>query len=165
MNICVIDSQNDQHLSKVSFVLEKNFHKKFNYIILKSNEAGELIAVLKKILHGENNYNVIHMSVGLEYYSRELENVCRELFRKGTIIVNAFSNDGGISYPAAFKTVIGVDANPSIGKDRITGSSIVNVICKQRKIKTTNELFEYGTSFLTPRNVEREHKSFVQFIL
>lgn len=150
MNICVIDSQNKQHLSKVSFVLEKNFQKKISYFVLESSEVSELISVLKKILHGKKSYKVIHMSVGLEYYYRELETICRELFRKGTIIVNSFSNYGGISYPAAFKTVIGVDANNIVSKDTITSSSIVNVICKQRKTKVSNETFEYGTSFLTP---------------
>ena len=52
--------------------------------------------------------DIIHMSLGVRAYNKELENICRTLHSKGKVIVAAFDNSGSISYPAAFDFVIGV---------------------------------------------------------
>ena len=54
---------------------------------------------------------VINMSLGIcsGNYLSQLEEICRKLTDRSTIIVSAFDNQGSYSYPAAFDTVIGVD--------------------------------------------------------
>lgn len=54
---------------------------------------------------------VLHISSGVLDYSAELHMLCRKLYNKGVCIVAAFDNGGAVSYPAAFKEVIGVDAS------------------------------------------------------
>lgn len=59
------------------------------------------------------NYNIkiLNISSGVVCCDNicEFENACTEIYNSGTILVAGFSNSGGISYPAAFKDVIGVD--------------------------------------------------------
>lgn len=54
---------------------------------------------------------ILHMSCGICGCTRkkDLYSICNQIKEKGTIIVAAFDNYGGISYPAAFDNVIGVD--------------------------------------------------------
>lgn len=55
--------------------------------------------------------SLINMSLGTVTYCAKLYDICKELSEKNIIIVSAFDNNGGISYPAAFDCVIGVDAS------------------------------------------------------
>lgn len=59
------------------------------------------------------NCKIINLSCGLKYCVNEekLEEVCNQIYRKGTIIVSAFDNEGCLSFPATFKCVIGVDGS------------------------------------------------------
>lgn len=57
--------------------------------------------------------NIINISLSITYYDDEetiakLEQICNNFEKKGVIIVSAFDNNGALSYPAAFKSVIGV---------------------------------------------------------
>ena len=72
----------------------------------------DLIYALKYI--NENiTTNIINLSLGvksceqLEY----MQYLCKELSEKGVVIVAAFDNDGGYSYPALLDYVIGVDSS------------------------------------------------------
>jgi len=72
--------------------------------------ADKLISCLTYI--SENiNCDIINLSLGIKTYSDELRFICNKLMEQGVVIISAFSNDGGISYPAAFDFVIGVDAS------------------------------------------------------
>ncbi|MCI8694197.1 MAG: DUF1611 domain-containing protein [Lachnospiraceae bacterium] len=51
------------------------------------------------------------MSLGMPFYNNEIHNLCKLFYEKNIIIVAAFDNWGGITYPAAFEEVIGVDAS------------------------------------------------------
>lgn len=55
--------------------------------------------------------DIINISAGLSRCSDilKLKEICDGLTKKGVIIVSAFDNDGAMSYPAAFETVVGVD--------------------------------------------------------
>lgn len=57
--------------------------------------------------------NIINISAGLTYLNNydKLTKICDKLYRRGFLIISAFDNDGAISYPAAMKSVIGVDVN------------------------------------------------------
>lgn len=54
---------------------------------------------------------ILHLSLGIREDSKELYDICKKIREKGIIIVAAFDNAGGISYPAAYTFVIGVDAS------------------------------------------------------
>lgn len=72
-------------------------------------EEESLMAVLKYIYQNEDA-DIINLSLGITVstqYARLLD-ICSKLTEKGTLIVAAFDNSGAISYPAAFKNVIGV---------------------------------------------------------
>lgn len=82
-----------------------------NIKILDADEAKEaaLIAALQYCL--AHHVQLINISAGLTIcFSDELEKVCQELETAGTVIISAFANDGSVSYPAAYSSVIGVDS-------------------------------------------------------
>lgn len=82
-----------------------------NIKILDADEAKEstLIAALRYCL--AHHVQLVNISAGLTIcFSNELEKICQELEAAGTIIVSAFANDGSVSYPAAYSSVIGVDS-------------------------------------------------------
>lgn len=55
--------------------------------------------------------DIIHMSLGVRAYSKELEEICYKLYKKGIILVAAFDNAGAVSFPAGFNFVIGVSGS------------------------------------------------------
>jgi hypothetical protein len=69
------------------------------------------VSALEEVLNSKEKYDIVHMSLGIRYYNRQLEEVCTKLRDKGTLIISAFDNMGSISYPAALSPVIGVDAS------------------------------------------------------
>lgn len=82
--------------------------------------------------------DIILMSLGTPYMDNEerktIETICNDLISKGKIIVSAFDNDGSLSYPAAFKSVIGVDGDPSIIRttdyDIVYEDDVVDIIAR-----------------------------------
>lgn len=85
------------------------------FIILKIyNEELEqnenvLIEALNYIIQNNIESSIVHMSVGVNYFSSEIESLCNLIYKKNNILVSAFDNLGCISYPAAFDFVIGVE--------------------------------------------------------
>jgi hypothetical protein len=60
----------------------------------------------------------------------KLKELCDKLTKKNIVIVAAFDNNGAISYPAAFKNVIGVDfsiSNKRINEFEFIENSPVNI--------------------------------------
>lgn len=77
--------------------------------------------------------SLINMSLGTLKYNSKLYSICQKLKLKNVIVVAAFSNDGGISYPAAFNCVIGVDASLRCKKNDefvYVKNSLINVKAK-----------------------------------
>lgn len=70
------------------------------------------------VIRDEYNVDIINISLGLSLCDdvAMLRKICDELISKGVIIVSAFDNIGAISYPAAFKNVIGVTSFESCRK-------------------------------------------------
>lgn len=60
--------------------------------------------------------DILHLSLGVSYYNQDLYNLCKAFYKKGTIIVSAYNNDGSISYPAAFDCVLGVEGKKQCTK-------------------------------------------------
>ena len=76
---------------------------------------------------------IIHMSLGTLWHNNDLEKACLELAKKGVILVSAFDNSGGVSYPAAYSSVIGVDVASicNTTSDYVfLENNIVNVLAK-----------------------------------
>lgn len=79
-------------------------------------DAYKIVSILKDILNADKTYDIINMSLGIEDAAIELElrKVCEDLKEKGSIIVAAFNNNGSMTYPACFESVIGVDISMQI---------------------------------------------------
>lgn len=106
------------HGSAVFHIIESNWDGDIEVIKVfeKDEEVNEdiLIDVLKGFLKEEKRGDVvINISMGITLCNRkeEFNQLCQKLISKGYIIVSAFDNDGAVSYPAAFKGVIGVDTS------------------------------------------------------
>lgn len=110
----------------------------------------------------ENYYfDFINLSLGIVNVesTARLKEICYKFYKKGSIIVSAFDNDGALSFPAALDYVIGVDGlefGKGKGKQRNTDitfikNSIVNAHCKAAmyKVAWTNPDYNYvvGNSF------------------
>ena len=122
--------------------------------------------------------DILHISNGITacYNKKLMEELCNQINRKGTIIVSAFDNLGAISYPAAFKNVIGVDYSfdcYNITEYEFIENSIVNIrgtFNEQRLLWLNNERrLLGGNSFVAPyitiaicENIKKGIKGFNQ---
>lgn len=132
-------TDNTGHGTAVADLILKN-HPDLNVYILKlfSNESetdiSSLIAALK-FIKNDNKYQIINMSFGVTLFEhpsqvKELEYLCDELSKQGSILVSAFDNSGSISYPACFDSVIGVDLSNTVRNKyevEFFENSIVNI--------------------------------------
>lgn len=107
-------------------------------IISKENTSisgDQLIEVLKYIY--ENiSCEIINLSMGICIMddSSELKSICEKILSRGTIIVAGFDNNGSLTYPAEFESVIGVTSGENCFRadelEVIINSSLVNVCAK-----------------------------------
>lgn len=130
----------------------KLFDKEFN------TTTEDLINTLKYI-DEQLQPDIIHLSNGVTICDQldELEEICNRLTGKGIIMIAAFDNGGAISYPAAFKNVIGVDF--SIDFKKVTDfqfieGDIVNIrgIGKEQRLPWIEDTYKMvsGASFSAP---------------
>lgn len=108
-----------------------------------------LSAALNYILLNEC-FDVINISLGC--YDGEdvhsLGEVCKKLLQKGTIIVSAFDNNGIMSYPASFKSVIGVDSSSFIESGKyIYLDDVVNIVAATKKWNLPPICKDYSKSY------------------
>lgn len=92
-------------------------------------KTSAFIKILQYIMDS-NIYDIINISITTPEYSDEMKQVCDEIIKRGTVIVSAFDNYGGISYPAAFESVIGVDISNDVinmNQYEYVEGSVVNV--------------------------------------
>lgn len=115
----VCDNIDDQvgHGTAVSSIIYENVKDTdvFNIKITDSVDdikVDFIIAALKYVDERLHSTKLINLSLGLymieEVFKRELEDLCYKLHKKGIVIVCANSNNGFLSYPAIFMTVVGV---------------------------------------------------------
>ena len=102
--------------------------------------------------------DVILMCAGMELCENKklIYDLCSQIRSKGTVIISSFSNDGGLTYPAAFDNVIGVDYSLNCRKvseyQIVWGSEIdFRGIGHPQMLPTVNDAFEFqqGASFAT----------------
>jgi len=108
---------------QIEFVIVKIFDNEIE------TDENLLITALEYLLEN-HNCDVINISGGISRCNNIslLQDLCNKLVNQGSIIVSAFDNDGGLSYPAALKNVVGVDWSLSCFSQRefyyIEGSPI-----------------------------------------
>ncbi len=124
-----------------------------------TTQQSNLTMALEYLIDIEAKPDVIHISNGMLLCDnkKELEELIDRLASEGIIIVSAFDNMGGLSYPASFKNVIGIDTvseyNKDIQYDFIENSDI-NIRGCLKKSKLPWIGIEYmiaeGASFTAP---------------
>lgn len=92
-------------LSRTTFSVIQSI-KILNSKLKSSSEL--LIAALKTLLDSDINIINLSLSTSNHQYSNEIEMICTELCESGKIIVASYDNGDSISYPASFKSVLGV---------------------------------------------------------
>ncbi len=88
-------------------------------------------------LYDNENVDIVNISISViaSESMAELYDVCRKLYEKGTTIIAAFDNFGGVSYPAAYDFVIGVTSSDYITNNNefiVVNNKMVNVCAKGR---------------------------------
>ena len=126
--------------------------------------VSDLINVLRYI---DKNIecNIINISMSYNliedvFMKKSLEDICNRLTNKNVIIVSAFDNLGSISYPAAFKCVIGVTSGDYCRKNNdieYVYNDMVNICGKgNNQIVTTSE---YRDSLVSGNSLACAHVS------
>lgn len=148
------------HGTAIASILARNAEQFdiHSYVIAQDKSSvspKRCIGALEAILDSDEHYDIIHMSLGVRQYNKKLETLCAELDKKNKVLVSAFDNIGAVSYPAAFSTVIGVDASFDCLKSDdfifVSKDGYVNVMAKggNQRIAWLNNSFviTQGSSF------------------
>lgn len=142
----------DRHVNHATIISIKIFNDQ-----KEEAEGGALLFALEYI-YKHIECEIINISNGITAYDaiNDLFDICLKLKNKGTIIVSAFDNLGGISFPAAFDSVIGVDYSTEVefGNYLFVKNGIVNVkfgLAEQRVLWLNyTKKIVVGNSFLAP---------------
>lgn len=110
------------------------------------------------LIIGTQDYDLVNLSMGTCFMDRykDLKRACDDLAKQGAILVAAYDNNGLLSIPAVFESVIGVDASEDslFGYEfNIVKNSEVNVRGgkKSRRININDSfVMASGSSFFTP---------------
>ncbi|MBI5978593.1 DUF1611 domain-containing protein [Clostridium perfringens] len=151
------------HGTAVNYIIKKYGHSEIINVKIfddiDDNIVEDNLISLLNYIYINIDVDIIHMSIGITLCTRkkDLEDICEKLSNKGVIIVSAFSNDGNISYPAAFKSVIGVDISSRCKKVtdwEFVESDIINIrgMSCQQNLPWINGEFKLlaGSSFVAP---------------
>lgn len=135
-------------------------HKATNVFVIKLDidnevQTDELLYKALCYIDCYVNTKIINISVGVKCVSsNKMEAICQKLYDKGVIIVAAFDNDGFISYPAKFHSVIGVSSSDNcrhINDFELFDSDCLNFFAKgnSQKLLWLNNgyVFSGGNSF------------------
>ena len=164
------------HGTAVTYIIAKNCPEAqvFSLQICKNQnkiDEKKFFEILQMV-NNELECDILHLSVSVlgDKYRDELREICNNLYSRGTIIVAAFDNYGRISYPAAFKSVIGVDMTDyaaNIKNYFWIENSIVNIrigMCHQRLPWKNHSMKNViGNSFTAPYITSMISKTVFEF--
>ncbi len=108
-----------------------SMYKIFDYRLVQEERI--LILSLEYLQKSDISDAIIHMSLGVNYYNKNIYELLKGIAIKGNIIVAAFDNDGCISYPAAFDFVIGVESSELCAKPSdffVPDNAVIDVFSK-----------------------------------
>lgn len=109
------------HGTIVTNILAEHLHTEVNIFVIKifddtlSVDVNLLVEALK-YCNSFLDCDLVQISLGTLYTNTFLKREIKKLEEKGVIIVSAFDNDKCLSYPAAYKAVIGVDITSKYNK-------------------------------------------------
>lgn len=110
---------NDGHGTEVVNVFRKYDNKSKIFMVklptVEHQTIDEALAFALKYVLDNIQCDVVQISCGTLKHTSELEELVDKLAKKACVI-SAFDNAGGVSYPAAYKNVLGVDLNLSSNK-------------------------------------------------
>lgn len=118
--------------------------------------TGKDFVKILEYLYNNFSFDIINISMGLVRCSETIamQDICDKFYKKGTIIVAAFNNEGTVSFPAALNNVLGVDSLKhynSEEKYEFLEQGIVDVTGKQfnQRVAWTNPEYNIvrGNSF------------------
>ena len=151
------------HGTIVKNIIEKNVSDAELFIMKIFNDEEEVdsqkLIFALDYLNDKIQPNIVHMSLGVSFCDNilDLQKACEKLINRGTIIVSAYSNDGSLSYPAAFPFVIGVESSSKVIKKTdyfYLENSPINIAAigvAQRLKGKDNRYFDViGSSFSAP---------------
>ena len=130
------------HGTAIFDIIRKNAPDVYIYNFKMFDKKGDsnqkAITKLLEYIYKNVECDIINMSLGITQYEdiNDLERIINKLNYKGIIIVSAFSNDGSVSFPAAFKNVIGVEASENVrlkNQFEFVEESIINIRAKGGK--------------------------------
>lgn len=115
------------HGTAIYYLVNKEIPKSFcsitNIKINTNNNSVDYDDFCLYLEYIENNYSfdIINISMGITRIGStyRMQRICSKLYKKGTLIVSAYDNNGAVSFPAALKDVVGVDGNDTIPTSQI----------------------------------------------
>ena len=127
-----------------------------------------LLEALKHMLSVDCDFIIISSGTYVIDDVEEFTEIIENLTQQNKIIVSAFSNDGGLSYPAAHQNVIGVDVSKDIPANTIciVKNSPIQLILPDKKyrLKWLNGN-KVAISTLTLMKKNKKHKKHKQYII
>lgn len=158
-------SDNSDIINHGTEVLNIICESKNNFIIYPFKAFSDLMEVnldtvidILNFIDKNLEVDIINMSFGVPCCDRldELQNICDKLYKKGVILISSFDNEGRMTYPAAFRSVIGVDSSDNcrkIGDFEFIEESEINIrgFSGRRRVKWNMPPFVFvkGNSFLS----------------
>lgn len=137
-----------------------------------SVELNDVIFALK-FIQKNIDCKIIHMSLGVSLCEdiSLFENICNEFYENNVFIVSAFDNLGTLSYPAAFKNVIGVDmvskGVSNKGYQYVIDSPVnIRFLAYKQYLPFLNKRFEnlVGSSFFAPHISNLIYKNYKEIV-
>lgn len=161
---CKDKRDNIEHGTAIAYLLQKNISdlQIVSFKLFEKNchtDEEELIETLRNINETYVDIKMIHISCGITYVNKhkQLEEICEKLERRNVFIVSAFDNNGSVSFPAVYHTVIGVYWDKYISKaDKYfyIENADVNILgyCGRQRLPWAKNEYKYvsGSSFTAP---------------
>lgn len=151
------------HGTAITYLLAKNRPNDtiFSVKVWKKKDVIDenwIIEILQYICENDY-YDVINFSAAIVRCKKhkKLEEICIKLRKKEMILISAFENNGRMSYPALFESVLGVDITPNSNSPKLyfwIKNSAVNIRAgmSRQRLPWKNHKMQYvgGTSFCVP---------------
>lgn len=125
-------------------IIDINIFGKNNHCIVENLRSAIYFCI-------KNSVKIIHMSVGtLNYHDgKKLEQISKEAYAKGIIIVAAYANSNIITYPAIYSSTVGViaDRYHTVNQGEILYLNNNNYVAhNEKKIRYGHEVYETRVS-------------------
>lgn len=127
------------HGTEIANLIVKENPKAQLFIIKAFNQylsTVEELAATLNFLYKQEDIDFINLSCGITNISNinELKKICEKFLLKNTILISAFDNNGALSFPASFNSVIGIDVTKTKKNtnEKFQKNSIINFFLKDK---------------------------------